>query len=154
MTKGKATVSNNAKLTITGELKTTTTNGKLIGEDTAVIDASGATKLTLAATGAELQNASTLILKKADVFDGSGDQIKANFADGAVTGEANTTINIMDGKELATISREKFDTFSKASGFKGLWGVKVDGLVPEGTTEMDIAGQGNNNIIAGLWHWL
>ena len=150
ITKGKATVSNNAKLTITGELKTTTTNGKLIGENTSVIDASGATKLTLEATGAELRNASTLILKKADVFDGSGDQIKANFADGAVTGEANTTINIMDGKELATISREKFEKFSTASGFKGLWGVKVDGLVPEGTTEMDIAGQGNNNIIAGL----
>ena len=150
ITKGNATVSNNAKLIIAGDLKTTTTDGKLIGENTSVIDASGATKLTLEATGAELQNASTLILKKADVFDGSGDQIKANFADGAVTGEANTTINIMDGKELATISREKFDAFSKASGFKGLWGVKVDGLVPEGTTEMDIAGQGNNDIIAGL----
>ena len=149
ITKGKATVSNNAKLTITGELKTTTTDGKLIGENTSVIDASGATKLTLEATGAELRNASTLILKKADVFDGSGDQIKANFADGAVTGEANTTINIMDGKELATISREKFDTFSKASGFKGLWGVKVDGLVPEGTTEMNIGGQ-DNNLIPGV----
>ena len=31
ITNGKATVSNNAKLTITGDLKTTTTNGKLIG---------------------------------------------------------------------------------------------------------------------------
>ena len=150
ITKGNATVSNNAKLIIAGDLKTTTTDGKLIGENTSVIDASGATKLTLEATGAELRNASTLILKKADVFDGSGDQIKANFADGAVTGEANTTINIMDGKEFATISREKFDTFSKASGFKGLWGVKVDGLVPEGTTEMDINGQSKNDIIAGL----
>ena len=150
ITKGNATVSNNAKLTITGDLKTTTTDGKLIGENSAIIDASGVTKLTLAGEGAELKNTSTLILSKKDVFNASGDRINENYAENAVTGEANTTINIMDGKELATISREKFEKFSTASGFKGLWGVKVDGLVPESTTEMDIAGQGNNNIIAGL----
>ena len=55
----------------------------------------------------------------------------------------------MDG-ELATISREKFEAFSKKAAFKGLWGVKVEGLVPEGTTEMDINGQANNNLIAGV----
>ena len=84
------------------------------------------------------------------MFDGSGDVNKKAFADKAVEGSANSTINIVKDGELATISREKFEAFSKASGFKGLWGVKVDGLVPEGTTEMDINGQANNNIIAGL----
>ena len=71
ITKGKATVSNNAKLTITGELKTTTTDGKLIGENSAIIDASGVTKLTLAGQGAELKNTSTLILSKDDIFNAS-----------------------------------------------------------------------------------
>uniref|UniRef100_UPI00294295BC beta strand repeat-containing protein n=1 Tax=Anaerobiospirillum succiniciproducens TaxID=13335 RepID=UPI00294295BC len=146
---GAATVANKAVLKVTGDLTTTNANGKLVGDDSAIIDASGVVKLTLAGQGAELKNTSTLILDKADVFDGSGNVIQANYADGAVTGSANSTINIMDGKELATISREKFQEFTKKAAFKGLWGVKVDGLVPENTTEMNIGGN-DNALIPGV----
>ena len=146
---GSVNVINDAVLKITGDLTTKDSKNQLVATDTATIDASSVTKLALKSGGTDLQNASTLILSKDKVFNASGDVIQANYEDGAVTGEANTTINIMDGKELATISREKFEAFSKASGFKGLWGVKVDGLVPEGTTEMNIGGA-DNNIIAGL----
>ena len=147
---GSVGVINDAVLKITGDLTTKDASNQLVAQDTATIDASSATTLALKAGGTDLQNASTLILDKADVFDGSGNVIQANYADGAVTGSANSTINIMDGKELATISREKFEAFTKKAAFKGLWGVKVEGLVPEGTTEMDINGQANNNLIAGV----
>ena len=147
---GSVGVINDAVLKITGDLTTKDASNQLVAEDTATIDASAATKLALKAGGTDLQNASTLILDKEAVFDASGDVITANYADGAVTGSANSTINIMDGDKLATISREKFEAFTKKAAFKGLWGVTVDGLVPEGTTEMDINGQANNNLIAGV----
>ena len=147
---GSVNVINDAVLKITGDLTTKDSKNQLVATDTATIDASKAGTIKLLASGTKLDNASTLILDSADVFDGSGDVNKKAFADKAVEGSANSTINIVKDGELATISREKFEAFSKASGFKGLWGVKVDGLVPEGTTEMDINGQANNNIIAGL----
>ena len=146
---GTASVINDAVLKITGELTTKGAKNQLVAQDTATIDASAATALALKAGGTDLQNASTLILSKDKVFNASGDVIQANYEDGAVTGEANTTINIMDGKELATISREKFHEFTKKAAFKGLWGVKVDGLVPEGTTEMNIGGT-DNTLIPGV----
>ena len=149
MDSGTATVINDAVLKITGDLTTKDQDNQLVAQDTATIDASKAGTIKLLASGTKLENASTLVLDSADVFDGSGDVIKAAFADNAVEGSANSTINIVKDGELATISREKFEAFSKASGFKGLWGVKVDGLVPEGTTEMNIGGK-DNNIIAGL----
>ena len=89
---GSVGVINDAVLKITGDLTTKDASNQLVAEDTATIDASAATKLTLKAGGTDLQNASTLILKKADVFDGSGGVISANYADGAVTGSANSTI--------------------------------------------------------------
>ena len=146
---GTASVINDAVLKITGELTTKDAKNQLVAQDTATIDASAATQLSLKASGTDLQNASTLILDKKAVFDASGNVISANYADGAVTGSANSTINIMDGDKLATISREKFEAFTKKAAFKGLWGVKVDGLVPENTTEMNIGGA-DNNLIAGV----
>ncbi len=88
---GTATVINDAVLKITGDLTTKNGTNQLVAEDSATIDASGVGKLTLAGQGAALKNTSTLILDKADVFDGSGNVISANYADGAVTGEANTS---------------------------------------------------------------
>ena len=149
MDSGTATVINDAVLKITGDLTTKDQDNQLVAQDTATIDASKAGTIKLLASGTKLENASTLVLDSADVFDGSGDVIKAAFADNAVEGSANSTINIVKDGELATISRDKFEKFSTASGFKGLWGVKVDGLVSEGTTEMNIGGA-DNNIIAGL----
>ena len=149
MDSGTATVINDAVLKITGDLTTKDQDNQLVAQDTATIDASKAGTIKLLASGTKLENASTLVLDSADVFDGSGDVIKAAFADNAVEGSANSTINIVKDGELATISREKFEKFSTASGFKGLWGVKVDGLVSEGTTEMNIGGA-DNSIIAGL----
>ena len=146
---GSVNVINDAVLKITGDLTTKDSKNQLVATDTATIDASKAGTIKLLASGTKLENASTLVLDSADVFDGSGDVKKNAFADNAVEGSANSTINIVKDGELATISREKFEAFSKASGFKGLWGVKVDGLVPEGTTEMNIGGA-DNNIIAGL----
>ena len=149
ITKGKATVSNNAKLTITGDLKTTTTDGKLIGENSAIIDASGVTKLTLAGQGAELKNTSTLILSKDDVFNASGERIDANYAENAVTGDANTTIKIMDGEKLAEMTLAKFNAFNDKAGFNGLWAVKISDIADNAKTEMNIGGS-DNNVQAGL----
>ena len=149
ITKGNATVSNKAKLTITGDLKTTTTDGKLIGANSAIIDASGVTKLTLAGKGAELRNTSTLILSKDKVFDASGERIDANYAQNAVSGDANTTIKIMDGENLAEMSLAKFKTFNEQAGFNGLWKVKITGLDSDVKTDMNIGGT-DNNVQAGL----
>ena len=149
ITKGNATVSNNAKLTITGDLKTTTTNGKLIGENSAIIDASGVTKLTLAGEGAELRNTSTLILSKDKVFNASGDRINENYAENAVAGEANTTIKIMDGEKLAEMTLAKFNAFNEKAGFNGLWAVKITDLADTAKPEMNIGGS-DNNVPAGL----
>ena len=146
---GDVNVINDAVLKITGDLTTKNAQNQLVAEDSAIIDASGVVNLKLAGQGAALKNTSTLILSKDDVFDASGNVISANYADGAVTGEANTKINIMNGKELATISRDKFLEFTKKAAFKGLWGVKVDGLVPENTTEMNIGGN-DNALIPGV----
>ena len=149
ITKGNATVSNTAKLTITGDLKTTTKNGKLIGENSAIIDASGVTKLTLAGEGAELRNTSTLILSKDKVFNASGDRINENYAENAVAGEANTTIKIMDGEKLAEMTLAKFNAFNEKAGFNGLWAVKITDLADTAMPEMNIGGS-DNNVPAGL----
>ena len=146
---GTATVINDAVLKITGDLTTKDKDNQLVAQNTATIDASKAGTIKLLASGTKLENSATLILAKDDVFNASGEVISAAFADNAVVGAANSTINIMDGKELATISREKFQEFTKKAAFKGLWGVKVDGLVPENTTEMNIGGN-DNALIPGV----
>ena len=145
---GDVNVINDAVLKITGDLTTKDKDNQLVAQNTATIDASKAVTIKLLASGTKLEDSSTLILDKADVFNASGDSTGA-FADNAVVGSANSTINIMDGDKLATISREKFEAFTKKAAFDGLWGVTVDGLVPEGTTEMNIGGA-DNNLIAGL----
>ena len=135
---GAVTVANDAVLKITGDLTTKDENNQLTAKNTATIDASKAGTIKLLASGTKLENSATLILAKDDVFNASGEVINTAFADNAVVGAANSTINIMDGDKLATMSREKFEDFSKKSGFKGLWGVTIDNLVPENTTEMEI----------------
>ena len=145
---GSVNVITDAVLKITGDLTTKDKDNQLVAQNTATIDASKAVTIKLLASGTKLEDSSTLILDKADVFNASGDSTGA-FADNAVVGSANSTINIMDGDKLATISREKFEAFTKKAAFEGLWGVTVDGLVPEGTTEMNIGGA-DNNLIAGL----
>ena len=145
---GSVNVITDAVLKITGDLTTKDKDNQLVAQNTATIDASKAVTIKLLASGTKLEDSSTLILDKADVFNASGDSTGA-FADNAVVGSANSTINIMDGDKLATISREKFEAFTKKAAFDGLWGVTVDGLVPEGTTEMNIGGA-DNNLIAGL----
>ena len=145
---GSVNVITDAVLKITGDLTTKGKDNQLVAQNTATIDASKAVTIKLLASGTKLEDSSTLILDKADVFNASGDSTGA-FADNAVVGSANSTINIMDGDKLATISREKFEAFTKKAAFDGLWGVTVDGLVPEGTTEMNIGGA-DNNLIAGL----
>ena len=146
---GAATVANDAVLKITGDLTTKDENNQLTAKNTATIDASKAGTIKLLASGTKLENSATLILAKDDVFNASGEVINTAFADNAVVGAANSTINIMDGDKLATMSREKFENFSKKSGFKGLWGVTIDNLVPENTTEMEI-GASSGGMIAGV----
>ena len=146
---GAATVANDAVLKITGDLTTKDENNQLTAKNTATIDASKSVTIKLLASGTKLENSATLILAKDDVFNASGEVINTAFADNAVVGAANSTINIMDGDKLATMSREKFENFSKKSGFKGLWGVTIDNLVPENTTEMEI-GASSGGMIAGV----
>ena len=146
---GTATVINDAVLKITGDLTTKNAKNQLVAEDSAIIDASGVGKLTLAGEGADLKNTSTLILSKDDVFDKSGDRIDANYAENAVTGDANTTIKIMDGEKLAEMTLAKFNAFNDKAGFNGLWAVKISDIADNINTEMNIGGT-DNNVQAGL----
>ena len=146
---GTATVINDAVLKITGDLTTKNGTNQLVAEDSAIIDASGVGKLTLAGEGAALKNTSTLILSKDDVFDKSGDRIDANYAENAVTGDANTTIKIMDGEKLAEMTLAKFNAFNDKAGFNGLWAVKISDIADNIKTEMNIGGT-DNNVQAGL----
>ena len=146
---GTASVINDAVLKITGDLTTKNATNQLVAEDSATIDASGVDKLTLAGQGAALKNTSTLILSKDDVFNESGERIDANYAENAVSGDANTTIKIMDGEKLAEMSLAKFKTFNEQAGFNGLWKVKITGLDNAVEPEMNIGGT-DNNVQAGL----
>ena len=80
MDSGTATVINDAVLKITGDLTTKDQDNQLVAQDTATIDASKAgTMQALRLAAPSLTNASTLVLKTADVFDGSGGVKYANF---------------------------------------------------------------------------
>uniref|UniRef100_UPI0029424717 autotransporter outer membrane beta-barrel domain-containing protein n=1 Tax=Anaerobiospirillum succiniciproducens TaxID=13335 RepID=UPI0029424717 len=146
VTSGDVSIINGASLAVTGTMTTAVAANGVVTANASKIDASSAKGLTLAAGGIKLENTATLTLDKNKIV-GSNGKIDINkFASGAVNGEANTTITIMDGnKKMQFANGDAYKEFYDSTGFKGTLDVDVTMDAQSGSKPIDQILSGLNN---------
>ena len=146
VTSGDVSIVNGASLAVTGNLSTAEATNGVVTANASKIDASSAKGLTLAAGGIKLENTATLTLDKNKFVDSDGKIEAGKFANGAVNGEANTTITIMDGnKKLQFANGDAYKKFYEDTGFKGTLDVDVTMDAQTGSKPFDQILSGLNN---------
>ena len=146
VTSGDVSIVNGASLAVTGTMTTAEAANGVVTVNASKIDAAGAKGLTLKAGGIKLENTATLTLDKSDFVGSNGEIENAKFAKGAVNGEANTTITIMDGnKKLQFANGDAYKKFYDSTGFKGTLDVDVTMDAQTGSKPFDQILSGLNN---------
>ena len=146
VTSGDVSIVNGASLAVTGNLSTAEATNGVVTANASKIDAAGAKGLTLNAGGIKLENTATLTLDKSKFVDSDGKIEAGKFASGAVNGEANTTITIMDGnKKLQFANGDAYKKFYDSTGFKGTLDVDVTMDAQSGSKPIDQILSGLNN---------
>ena len=146
VTKGDISIVNGASLAVTGNLSTAEATNGVVTANASKIDASSAKGLTLLAGGIKLENTATLTLDKSDFVGSNGKIEVGKFAKGAVNGEANTTITIMDGnKKMQFANGDAYKEFYDSTGFKGTLDVDVTMDAQTGSKPFDQILPGLNN---------
>ena len=149
VTSGSASVNNSGtKLTITDSLTTTSADGKL-AIDGATVDAKGVTTLSLGKSGASITNAGKLILSADKVVKAEDSSlIDTVYANNAVQGTTDAQISLLDESGNAIyMTLEKFKKFREATGFKGLFDIKLSDT-PETQQQMGLGVAGG--VVAGV----
>ena len=146
VTSGDVSIINGASLAVTGTMTTAEAANGVVTANASKIDASKATSLALAAGGIKLENTATLTLDKNKFVDSDGKIEAGKFDKGAVNGEANTTITIMDGnKKLQFANGDAYKKFYDSTGFKGTLDVDVTMDAQSGSKPIDQILSGLNN---------
>ena len=148
ITSGDVSVSNGASLTITDKFAASADPAKngALTVNAASLNAAGAAITIAAAGGIKLENTATLTLEKSKIVGSNGEIDGAKFAKGAVNGEANTTITIMDGnKKLQFANGDAYKKFYDSTGFKGTLDVDVTMDAQSGSKPIDQILPGLNN---------
>ena len=149
VTSGSASVNNSGtKLTITDSLTTTSADGKL-AIDGATVDAKGVTTLSLGKSGASITNAGKLILSSDMVVKAADSTLITDKYDkNAVQGTTDAQISLLDKSGNAiSMTLEKFKKFREATGFKGLFDIKLSDT-PETNPQMGLGGP--DGVVAGV----
>ena len=148
VTSGTANVNNAGTiLTISTGLKTDS-DGKLL-IDGGTVDAKGVTTLSLGESGASITNAGKLILSADKVVNEDSTLNSGNYAKLAVDGSTDAQISLIDKSGSGSISMtlEQFKKFREATGFKGLFDIKLSDT-PETQPQMGLGVAGG--VVAGV----
>ncbi len=129
---GTAVVSGSTSvLNVTGALSTAGAKGKLEVKDGATVDVTSKdATVSFKGQGVALSNAAVLKLDGADIFKKDTKELDdTKYAAGAVAGSANSIVHIMNGNDEVEMTEAEYKKFREASGFKGLFNVKLTGDV-------------------------
>ena len=142
ITSGAATVEQDAQLKVNGAL-TAKTEGALLVKGGLVSTEGADGKLVLkgaAAKTVQMSNGATLIVDADEVLNGK--TIHADFAANSISGDGSSIIEVKGGDKL---SKQEFETFYTATGFKGIFKMDVDTGVTAGKGEIEL-----KDIVVGL----
>ena len=113
------------------------------------VDAKGVTTLSLGANGASITNAGKLILSADKVVNEDSTLNSGNYAKLAVDGSTDAQISLIDKSGSGSISMtlEQFKKFREATGFKGLFDIKLD---DKPTTQPQMGLGDPDGVVAGV----